>query len=261
MESMQHENLIRRVLGKIKFVNRPLPVPKELIFPYCDMGDDVLCHFSDEQESFWSQEVEIPKDYLVPLEEGQTSAKLMEVFLDHLFGARVNLAKSDNLVSGHGVILKKQVIWSRGQVLIQGLVGPILNSLMRLERDSSIFNSELVRELFKFTGTVSDEEALVIRYIAVMYNIRDGPYLKILVAALILGDEAFRTWASKPVEERKELFSRVRVDSVEWRLGSQTDWETFVERFYEVVDDTNIELERDSSGWVKSVRKIVGFQL
>lgn len=256
---MQSRDYVSKYLTFLGMSDLPIP---ELKFEYCEMGDDLGIGFSVEQEDFWYSEINVPPEWQgKPGDEVPDKVRLLEAFLDYYTGAIVNTDKSDNLVENHIMILKKQAFMHDGQVNIVGLIGPIINSLARLERDSSIFNSELVRELFKFNEVISQEDGLLMRYIAVLYNIRDGPYLKTLVTALYYGDDVFKEWVLKTQDERESLIQKVSIDSVEWRLGSQTDWEAWLVRFYEVVESVKYDIENSISSEAKNLESLISSRI
>jgi hypothetical protein len=246
------------IIDYLKVIKKKKPIPKIINFPYCDMGDDLLVALTPEWFNFWNTTFKTPEWFRgKPGDPLPEKVSILDSFLEYWHGAVVNLPKSDILVPGHGMILKKQGFMSSGVLQIQGLVGPIINSLSRLERDSSIFNSELFREMFEVPGgKITETEALILRYIAVLYNIRDGPYLRILVAALIVGDTYFSDWVKQNEEERYSLFEKIRIKQADWRIASQSDWDVFVIRLETTLSDVIQDLENRISEPVARVKEM-----
>jgi hypothetical protein len=252
-KAMQNGKMIATVL---KLLNLKLKIPKKLKFEYCDMGDDLLSSFTDEQYSFWKTEIKtVPEFYkLPPGKEVDGSLSLVDVYLNYWFGAIISFNKSQDMVDGHAMVLKKQAFHVDGVLHIMGLAAAVINSLTRLERDSSIFNSELFREMFKVDENLTAEEANTLRNIAVLYNVRDGPYLRYLVAALYVGDATFTKWVDQNNEERATLFRKVTLNPVEWRIASQSDWEVFLKRLETTIKDVKFDADNSITSELRDLQ-------
>jgi hypothetical protein len=236
VKALQNHKLVENFIveNKVKITQ----IPKVLKFEYAKMGDDIAAGLKQDQYDFWSTQIATPSSYRQkPGDPRPDNVGMMDAFLSYYFGAIVNIEKSDVLKAKHIMVLKKQgLLLPDGTLLTAGLIGPIINSLARLERDSSIFNSELFREMFSVQKRITESDALLLRNIAVLYNVRNGAFLKVLIAALYFGDKDFAKWINQPSTVRDQLFKTVRIQPVEWRVASQSEWDVFVVKLYEEVD-------------------------